>query len=235
MFELNDAVAQWRQQLADRRDISHDDLDEFEDHLREEIAELERAGLDPEEAFLVASRRLGDADALAGTFSASDPVRRRGLRLRWLALGAMVMMALFAFMLLISRFTVGLPTLAHVEPPVLTTSRFIQTAIQVLILAVVTLMVWRFLAGDRAARKIQDLGAGSLIGYIVAVVVGGASLLLVISYLAGGGMTMVASDLSGWRTSSALMTVHFWLPVLVLMILPVLLVAVIWRMTRKRS
>jgi len=235
MFELNDAITVWRRQLASRRDITHDDLDEFEDHLREEIADLQQGGLDSEEAFLIATRRLGDAEALTGAFPTSDPVRRRGLRLRWLALGAVVMMALFAFMLLISRFTLGIPPLPHVEPPVLTTPRFIHTAFQFLILAVGTLLVWRFLAGDRAARKIQAMGVSSVAGIVAAVAIGGASLLLVISYLLGRGPTTITAYMPGGNANPVLMHLQFWLPVLVLLILPIFLLVVVWRMTRKRK
>jgi len=235
MFELNDAVIAWRQHLASRPDINNDDLDEFEDHLREEIADLQQAGLAPEEAFLVACRRLGDADALTGAFPTSDPVQRRGLRLRWLALGAVVMMALFAFMLLASRFTMGIPNIPHVEPPVLTTTRFIHAIFQIGLLAVGTLLVWRFLAGDQAARKIQNMGAASVAGIMAAVVLGGASLVLMVSYFLGGGPAMVMSSMPGLQTAPVIMYFKFWLPVLVLLSLPVLLLSVVWLMTRKKG
>ncbi|MGQ0848444.1 MAG: permease prefix domain 1-containing protein, partial [Actinomycetota bacterium] len=45
------------------------DVDELEDHLRHQIAELHAVGLAPDEAFLVAVKRMGDLDALSREFA----------------------------------------------------------------------------------------------------------------------------------------------------------------------
>jgi len=45
------------------------DAEELEDHLRTQVAELREAGLDDEEAFLIAVKRIGDLDAVSREFA----------------------------------------------------------------------------------------------------------------------------------------------------------------------
>lgn len=66
---LEPQIASWRQFLARRGALHAADLDELEDHLRSELGRLSEAGLTPEEAFLVAVRRLGPAHVVAGEFA----------------------------------------------------------------------------------------------------------------------------------------------------------------------
>jgi hypothetical protein len=62
-------IDQWRTYLARRRAIHPVDVDELEDHLRDQIASFEQAGLSPDEAFLVAVKRMGDLDSLSREFA----------------------------------------------------------------------------------------------------------------------------------------------------------------------
>lgn len=59
----------WRGYVARRRAISAADLDELEDHLREQIDERRASGLDDDEAFLVAIKRMGNLDAVSREFA----------------------------------------------------------------------------------------------------------------------------------------------------------------------
>ena len=56
---LEERIGQWREYLRRRQAIHAVDVAELEDHLREQIASLADAGLDAEEAFLVAVKRIG--------------------------------------------------------------------------------------------------------------------------------------------------------------------------------
>lgn len=62
-------IEQWRSYLRRRQAIRPVDLVELEDHLREQIAGLTEAGLAPDEAFLVAVKRMGALDALSREFA----------------------------------------------------------------------------------------------------------------------------------------------------------------------
>ena len=62
-------IAEWRAYLANAAGVNGHDIDELEDHLRHQIAELNAVGLAPDEAFLVAVKRMGDLDALSREFA----------------------------------------------------------------------------------------------------------------------------------------------------------------------
>jgi len=66
---LEEQIEQWRSYLRNRRAIHTVDIAELEDHLREQIGALSAAGLAPDEAFLVAVKRLGNLDALSREFA----------------------------------------------------------------------------------------------------------------------------------------------------------------------
>jgi hypothetical protein len=66
---LEKQIDQWRSYLHRRQAIHSVDVAELEDHLREQIAVLTDAGLTPDEAFLVAVKRMGDLDALSREFA----------------------------------------------------------------------------------------------------------------------------------------------------------------------
>ncbi|MGE2720058.1 permease prefix domain 1-containing protein [Mycolicibacterium celeriflavum] len=67
--ELESQIAQWRGYVQRHRAIAAADVDEMEDHLREQIADLSRAGLSDDEAFLVAVKRMGNVDAISREFA----------------------------------------------------------------------------------------------------------------------------------------------------------------------
>ena len=66
---LEDQIEQWRSYLRNRQAIAAVDIAELEDHLREQVTALVAAGLDSDEAFLVAVKRLGALDALSREFA----------------------------------------------------------------------------------------------------------------------------------------------------------------------
>jgi hypothetical protein len=62
-------IAEWRAYLAKDQSVNGRDVDELEAHLRDQIAELDAAGLTADEAFLVAVKRMGDLDTLSREFA----------------------------------------------------------------------------------------------------------------------------------------------------------------------
>lgn len=59
----------WRAAILRGHTVDDADADELEGHLREQISELEAAGLSDEEAFLIAVRRLGQVDQITAEFA----------------------------------------------------------------------------------------------------------------------------------------------------------------------
>ena len=62
-------IAEWRAYVSQAQAVDGRDVDELEEHLREQMAELESAGLTADEAFLVGVKRMGDLDTLSREFA----------------------------------------------------------------------------------------------------------------------------------------------------------------------
>jgi len=69
MESVESRIAEWRAYVASAPGINGHDVDELEDHLRHQIAELSAAGLTADEGFLIAVKRLGDVDGLSREFA----------------------------------------------------------------------------------------------------------------------------------------------------------------------
>src|SRR5215213_7930397 len=67
--QIEGRIGEWRTAVLRSRAVDEADADELESHLREQIAELQSAGLSGDEAFLVAVRRLGEVDAVTAEFA----------------------------------------------------------------------------------------------------------------------------------------------------------------------
>src|ERR687893_3003570 len=62
-------IGEWRAYVAKAQVVDGHDVDELDAHLRDQIAELDEAGLTADEAFLVGVKRMGDVDALSREFA----------------------------------------------------------------------------------------------------------------------------------------------------------------------
>jgi hypothetical protein len=69
MGGVEEQIAEWRAYVAGAPGVNGRDLDELEDHLRQQIADLTAAGLTEDEGFLVAVKRMGDVDTLSHEFA----------------------------------------------------------------------------------------------------------------------------------------------------------------------
>ena len=69
MEGVESQIAEWRAHVASAPGVNGRDVDELEDHLRYQIAELTEAGLTADEGFLIAVKRLGDVDNLSREFA----------------------------------------------------------------------------------------------------------------------------------------------------------------------
>lgn len=67
--ELEAQIDRWRGYVHRRQVISSADVDELEDHLRGQVADLRATGLDDDESFLVAIKRLGNLDAVSREYA----------------------------------------------------------------------------------------------------------------------------------------------------------------------
>ena len=69
MADVESQIAEWRTYLSEAAVVERGDIDELEAHLRDQIDELDSAGLTDDEAFLVAVKRMGSIDSLTREFA----------------------------------------------------------------------------------------------------------------------------------------------------------------------
>ncbi|HET8968914.1 MAG TPA: permease prefix domain 1-containing protein, partial [Gaiellaceae bacterium] len=69
MESVEAQIAEWRVYVARAPGVNGHDIDELEDHLRNQIAELTAAGLTADEGFLIAVKRMGDVDGVSREFA----------------------------------------------------------------------------------------------------------------------------------------------------------------------
>ena len=87
MFNLENAFYEWKQGVQQAESVTQENVDELEGHLREAIPGFVQKGLTEEEAFQVASRRLGEHAVLSqeyGKVNGTTVWRRRVL---WMLFG----------------------------------------------------------------------------------------------------------------------------------------------------
>jgi hypothetical protein len=75
MESVESQIAEWRAYVATAPGVNGRDVDELEDHLRQQIADLNEVGLAADEAFLVAVKRLGEVDVLSREFARENSGR----------------------------------------------------------------------------------------------------------------------------------------------------------------
>lgn len=69
VFDLEAQIRLWGDRLRARGNFQEADLRELESHLRDEIEDLTRAGLAPDEAFLISVKRMGSTDTISQEFA----------------------------------------------------------------------------------------------------------------------------------------------------------------------
>lgn len=88
MFDLERQIADWKAEFASRPSLRRADVEELEQHLRDALPSLISAGLTPEEAFLIATRRVGPPAALEREFAKVNGTHLWSQRVFWIVLGA---------------------------------------------------------------------------------------------------------------------------------------------------
>src|SRR5690349_5892669 len=109
MFDLERAIADWRQQMFAAGVKKAEILNELEAHLRDDLKRQVQSGLSPEEAFGVAVQRIGQSDSLAIEFEKTALVKEeRDRRMKRLCIVFVSMMYLFPFALSIPKPWIGM-------------------------------------------------------------------------------------------------------------------------------
>src|SRR5882724_1033998 len=96
-FDLNLSIQRWRENLAQSSALRNENLNELESHLCDSIATLQTTGLSGEEAFVIASRRIGKAQQLEIEFGKVNAKSVWLDRLLWMLIGIQAWMAISVF------------------------------------------------------------------------------------------------------------------------------------------
>jgi hypothetical protein len=84
-YDLNAAVENWRNELAAQPNLASDNRRELETHLRDAIAGFQQRGLNDEESFWLARRRVGQPPQLVEEFVKANPNVIWRERVFWMA------------------------------------------------------------------------------------------------------------------------------------------------------
>ena len=227
MFDLNEAIVQWRAALKAQPNFRSSDLDELEDHLREGISDLSGSGLTEEEIFLVSSRRLGKPEDLNGEFAIADPTIRRNFRLRWMVTGVLAFIFLWLASDVLSNFGAG--TLGRVpgissNPASLSGMGLVGGVLRLLFLGFGALLIWRWMATDKSSRRLRSLSGG-------AVVVGSFMLAFLILITRMGSKVFLVNTVPHEGFIS-LTLANVWVNMFLMFLLPAILLVGLWRLVR---
>jgi len=127
MFDLNQAITEWRAQMAAAGILNPETLNELESHLREDFERRRQSGEAAPEAFAAAARQLGQARVLQAEFAKESRSQATPLRkhLKVLAAACVLMLlglagylALPQGMLTMSESRFALWALASILPAV---------------------------------------------------------------------------------------------------------------------
>jgi hypothetical protein len=103
-YDLNAAVENWRNELAAQPNLASDDRRELETHLRDAIAGFQQRGLNDEESFWLACRRIGQPQQLGEEFVKADSNAVWRERVFWMALACLIVSLWGSSLSLITNF-----------------------------------------------------------------------------------------------------------------------------------
>jgi hypothetical protein len=89
-FDLNLAIQTWRENLTNSLAFRRENLNELESHLRDSVATLQTRSLSAEEAFLIATRRIGQSRQLESEFGKLNRGTIWLERAMWMLIGLLV-------------------------------------------------------------------------------------------------------------------------------------------------
>jgi hypothetical protein len=92
MFNLNEQIGKWRENLAQSHMLGTADIDELESHLREEIQSLKQLKLSDEEALLISAHRLGNTSNLSNEYAKINRGRILRQKTSWMIIGVLIYM-----------------------------------------------------------------------------------------------------------------------------------------------
>jgi hypothetical protein len=97
-FDLNEAIRRWQHELGSSPTFCADNLEELASHLRTSVQKLKATGLSEEEAFLIATQRIGERETLQQEFAKVKPAVNTSwsMLLFWSVTGIFLLRVIFS-------------------------------------------------------------------------------------------------------------------------------------------
>ncbi|MFZ2055496.1 MAG: permease prefix domain 1-containing protein [Candidatus Aminicenantales bacterium] len=80
MFDLDDAIRQWRRSFRKNEAFEDGYIEELENHLRDKVEHLKSRGLTEEKAFAEAVQKIGERDLIGEEYFKTNTKKRSGRR-----------------------------------------------------------------------------------------------------------------------------------------------------------
>ena len=170
MFNLEEQLRLWKQSFTTTPAMRSADIEELEHHVRDSMSTLAGLGLSPEEAFILATHRVGAPVRVAREFAKVNGSRLWYQQAAWMTAGALGYAICGLIISALASFSQVLALLAGGTGVAV---GFAAVAITCLGWAVVAALLYRRPSEDSRAAGLTDISGGALASVVaVALVVG---------------------------------------------------------------
>lgn len=151
MFNLNNRILNWKNSLKSRDSFTNENIDELESHLNEQICDLNLAGLNDEEAFWVAQKRIGTIQNLDIEYTKVNSLNIFKKKIHWMLTGVIMFMLYIFIVDSVSNALSTIGLLYRINLITITYTAYIINEVMFILPA--SLLIWIF-----AASKSKTVG-----------------------------------------------------------------------------
>ena len=170
MFDLEEQLRLWKLSFTTTPAMHSADMEELEHHVRDSMSTLASLGLSPEEAFILATHRVGAPVRVAREFAKVNGSRLWYQQAAWMTAGALGYAICGLIISALASFSQVLALLAGGTGVAV---GFAAVAITCLGWAVVAALLYRRPSEDSRTARLTDISGGALASVVaVALVVG---------------------------------------------------------------
>ncbi|MBC8356742.1 MAG: hypothetical protein H8E66_32605 [Planctomycetes bacterium] len=175
MFDLEQAITDWKSGFENVESMTGEHLQELEAHLRDNILNLTDSGLSEDEAFLVATKRLGHPVALEQEYAKVNGSLIWRKRVLWMLCGYVGVGACGAFLAGLGSVGAGVAALSGFSG---TATGLLSIAVLSAGWAILLALIYRSATGRNGRQTSDHVSLKWCIGLVVVMIVGNSMGLL---------------------------------------------------------
>lgn len=222
MFDLEEQLQLWKRSFTSTQAMRTADIEELEHHVRDSMATLAALGLNPEEAFILATHRVGAPVRVAREFAKVNGSRLWYQQVGWMTAGALgyaicglVISALASFSQVVALLAGGKGAAVG----------FAAVALTCMGWAVVAALLYRRPSEDSRTARLTDVSGGVLASVV--------ALALVVGLLAKFGGQLVLGRLMPVSEIASAQLISNVAALMATVLMPLLLLIVVQRLRRQ--